>query len=115
MKDLYASGREAPSLAPQLSIADWAIDQLRAERANPRRHSNKPIPDTVTAFGLDARTLLDCGCDVARALTHAGAELHTPDGVARSLDHFAQAPVRHAAIGLDPDDLAGEAEAVHAV
>jgi len=115
MKDLYASGREAPSLAPQLSIADWAIDQLRAEPANPRRHSNKPIPDTVTAFGLDARTLLDCGCDVARALTHAGTELHTADGVARSLDHFAQAPVRHAAFGPGRGDLAGEAEAVDAV
>jgi hypothetical protein len=47
MKDLYVSARKARSLAPQMSIVYREIDQLKPDPANPRRHSEKRIHNTI--------------------------------------------------------------------
>jgi hypothetical protein len=55
MNNLRASRREAASRAPRMSIVYRAIDQLKPDPANPRRHSKKQIrqiANSIEAFGL---------------------------------------------------------------
>ena len=62
MNNLRASGREPASLAPRMSIVYRAIDQLKPDPANPRRHSKKQIrqiADSIKAFGFNVPILID--------------------------------------------------------
>ena len=62
MKDHHASRRKAPRLAPRLSIVYRAIDELKPDPANPRRHSKKQIrqiADSIKAFGFNVPILID--------------------------------------------------------
>ena len=62
MKDLRAPRREAPSLAPRMLIVYRAIDQLKPDPNNARRHSKKQIRqivESIKAFGFNVPILID--------------------------------------------------------
>src|SRR6516165_5499860 len=62
MKDLRASRRKAANLAPRMLIVYWAIDQLKPDPHNARRHSKKQIrqiANSIKAFGFNVPILID--------------------------------------------------------
>ena len=62
MKDLRASRRKAPGLMLRMLIVYWAIDQLKPDLANPRRHSSKQIrqiANSIETFGFNVPILID--------------------------------------------------------
>ena len=62
MKDLRASRRKAANLAPPMLIVYWAIDQLKPDPHNARRHSKKQIrqiANSIKAFGFNVPILID--------------------------------------------------------
>jgi hypothetical protein len=119
MNDLYASERKAPSLAPQMSIVYRVIDQRKPDPANPRRHSERRIRNTINAFGFGARIRCHRDADVIagrRRRLAAGALRIT--GATLYFARLAPGQARHAAIGqIGPalNDLGAGAEAVNAV
>jgi hypothetical protein len=115
MQDLYASARKAPSLAPHISIVYRAIDQLKPDPGNPRRHSEKQIGNTIYAFGFGARIRCHRDRDVIadRRRLDDGA-LRITEATLR-FDHLAPARARHAAISHTLDGLGATVEAVNAI
>jgi ParB-like chromosome segregation protein Spo0J len=64
MNNLRASGREAASRAPRMSIVYRAIDQLKPDPANPRRHSKKQIrqiANSIKTFRFNVPVLVEIG------------------------------------------------------
>ena len=62
MKDLRASRRKAANLAPRMLIVYRAIDQLKPDPHNARRHSKKQIrqiANSIKAFGFNVPILID--------------------------------------------------------
>jgi DNA modification methylase len=62
MKDLRASRRKAPGLMLRMLIVYSAIDQLKPDLANPRRHSSKQIrqiANSIETFGFNVPILID--------------------------------------------------------
>lgn len=115
MKDLYASGRETASLAPQLSIADWAIVPLQAEPANPRRHSKRRPCTTINAFAFGARIRCHRDGDIIAGRRRLAAGALRITGATLRFDHLALAQARHAKIGPALNDLGTGVEAVYAI
>jgi hypothetical protein len=115
MKDLYVSARKARSLAPQMSIVYREIDQLKPDPANPRRHSEKRIHNTINAFGFDARIRRHRDGDVIAGRRRLAVGAPRITGATLRFAHLAPAKARHAATSPTLDGLGAGAEAVHGV
>jgi ParB-like chromosome segregation protein Spo0J len=62
MKDPRASRRKPGNPAARLLIVYWAIDQLKLDLRNARRHSEKQIrqiANSIKAFGFNVPILID--------------------------------------------------------
>ena len=62
MKELRASRRKAPGLMLRMLIVYWAVDRLKPDLANPRRHTRKQIrqiANSIETFGFNVPILID--------------------------------------------------------
>jgi ParB-like chromosome segregation protein Spo0J len=99
MKDIRASRRTAPGLAPRMLIVYRAIDELIPDPANPRRHSRKQIgqiANSIEVFGFNVPILIDRHgnviCGHGRLL--ACHELGITEVPTLCLDHLTPAQAR---------------------
>ena len=98
MNNLRAS-RRAASLASGMSIVYRAIDQLKPDPANPRRHSKKQIrqiANSIKAFGFNVPVLVDADLNViaGHGRLAAGRELGMTEVPTLCLDHLTPAQAR---------------------
>ena len=99
MNNLRASRRVAASLASGMSIVYRAIDQLKPDPANPRRHSKKQIrqiANSIKAFGFNVPVLVDADLNViaGHGRLAAGRELGMTEVPTLCLDHLTPAQAR---------------------
>src|SRR6516164_6266107 len=99
MKDLRASRRKAANLAPRMLIVYRAIDQLKPDPHNARRHSKKQIrqiANSIKAFGFNVPILIDRDGNViaGRGRLLAARELGMTEVPTLCLDHLTPAQVR---------------------
>src|SRR6516165_238416 len=99
MKDLRASRRKAANLAPRMLIVYWAIDQLKPDPHNARRHSKKQvrqIADSIKAFGFNVPILIDRDGNViaGHGRLLAAKQLRWSEVPTLCLDHLSQAQAR---------------------
>jgi hypothetical protein len=120
MKDLCASRRKAPSLAPQISIVFAAIDRLKPGPTDWRRRRKKQIwqiSNKIETLGFVVSIVTDRDGNViaCHGWPLAAGELGMAEMPTLCLDHLTQAQTGHAATGRPFDDLAREAEAANVV
>ena len=99
MNNLRASRRVAASLASGMSIVYRAIDQLKPDPANPRRHSKKQIrqiANSIKAFGFNVPVLVDADLNViaGHGRLAAARELGMTEVPTLCLDHLTPAQAR---------------------
>ena len=99
MKNVRASRRVAASLASGMSIVYRAIDQLKPDPANPRRHSKKQIrqiANSIKAFGFNVPVLVDADLNViaGHGRLAAARELGMTEVPTLCLDHLTPAQAR---------------------
>jgi DNA modification methylase len=99
MNNLRASRREAPGLAPRMSIVYRAIEQLKPDPANPRRHTKKQIRQiarSIAAFGFNVPILIDRDDNViaGHGRLLAGRELGWSEVPTLCLDHLTPVQAR---------------------
>jgi hypothetical protein len=93
MKNLRASHRKAPSLAPRMLIVYRAIEQLKPDPDNARRHSKKQvrqIAESIKVFGFNVPILIDRDGDViaGHGRLLAAGELGMTEVPTLCLDHL---------------------------
>jgi ParB-like chromosome segregation protein Spo0J len=99
MKNLRASHRKAPSLAPRMLIVYRAIEQLKPDPDNARRHSKKQvrqIAESIKVFGFNVPILIDRDGDViaGHGRLLAAGELGMTEVPTLCLDHLTPTQVR---------------------
>src|SRR6202140_2138815 len=99
MNNLRASRRVAARLASGMSIVYRAIDQLKPDPANPRRHSKKQIrqiANSIKAFGFNVPVLVDADLNViaGHGRLAAARELGMTEVPTLCLDHLSPAQAR---------------------
>jgi len=99
MKDHNALRREAPGLAPRMSIIYRAIDQLKPDPANPHRHSTKQIrqiANSISVFDFNVPILIDRQDNIiaGHGRLLACRELGMTEVPTLCLDHLTRAQAR---------------------
>jgi DNA modification methylase len=99
MKNLRASHRKASSLAPRMLIVYRAIEQLKPDPDNARRHSKKQVrqvAESIKVFGFNVPILIDRDGNViaGHGRLLAAGELGMTKVPTLCLDHLTPAQVR---------------------
>jgi DNA modification methylase len=99
MKNLRAPRRKAPSLASRMLIVYRAIDQLKPDPDNARRHSKKQIrqiAESIKVFGFNVPILIDRDGNViaGHGRLLACRELGITEAPTLCLDHLTPAQAR---------------------